>query len=796
MTKSSKLPLLSLKDIVMFPGMALPIFVDRKRTINTVELTKANAIRLMIVTQKNCISKQCAAELYNIGCIGVIRQLLRLPDGTMKVMVEGVQRSEIISTRSNNFQCCEVIPFAYEYQTSNPRTIESLFRMVVNRFECYLHLNKRYSEEAELTLRMIGGFDLKEVNKLFDTIAISVVPGLKQKQRMLEAPTIEARLEILAERIEYEMSSLLLEDRLQDRIKHQMEKSQKEYFLHEQLKAIQKELGEPEELSDIDRVVGCIEASKMPEDVKAKAKRELRKLRTMAPSSADSNVIRSYIEVLISLPWKRKSVAQIDINKAEDLLNANHYGLSEVKSRVIEHLVISKRAGKARTPILCFVGPPGVGKTSLGRSIAKAIGRRFVRASLGGVHDEAEIRGHRRTYVGSMPGKILQSLIKVKVCNPLFLLDEVDKVGSDLRGDPASALLEVLDPEQNSFFCDHYIEVEFDLSDVMFIATANSLNIPKPLVDRMEVIKIPGYTEDEKANIAHAYLIKKHLINSGLKEGEVCFSKNAINEMIRYYTREPGVRSLEKEIAKICRKIARKALNLKESTHHVISSNNLKHYLGNPKYSITNSLKQGRIGQVAGLAWSESGGDLLFIEALILSGKGRILRTGSLGKVMKESIEAARSITRSRVCVVNLCAPISESDIHIHAPENAVPKDGPSAGVAVVVSIFSVLTDSIVRSEVAVTGEVTLNGEVLPIGGLTEKLYAAQRGNARTVLIPEDNLKELESMPNRSKLTINVVPIKWIDQALIIMLKTPQKLLKSFGVPTVTPSSYAHQTEY
>ncbi|WP_236859550.1 endopeptidase La [Candidatus Tremblaya phenacola] len=794
MTKSSKLPLLSLKDIVMFPGMVIPIFVDRKSPINTVDLTKANAIRLMVAAQKNCISKQCASELYKIGCIAVIRQLLRLPDGTMKAMVEGVQRSEVITTRANSIQTCEVMSFAYEYQPSNPRTIEDLFRMVVNRFVCYLHLNKRYSEEAELTLRMIGGFVLMDVNKLFDTIAISVVPGLNQKQRMLEAPTIEARFDILAERLEYEMSSLLLEDRLQDRVKLQLEKNQKEYYLHEQLKAIQKELGEPEDIADFDKAVDCIETSKMPEEVKAKTKRELRKLRTMASSSADANVIRSYIETLISLPWKRKSVVQIDINKTEELLNTNHYGLSEVKSRVIEHLAISKRAGKPRAPVLCFVGPPGVGKTSLGRAIAKAIGRRFVRASLGGVHDEAEVRGHRRTYVGSMPGKILQSLIRIKVCNPLFLLDEVDKIGTVLRGDPASALLEVLDPEQNKEFCDNYIEVEFDLSDVMFVATANTLNIPKPLVDRMEVINIPGYTEEEKVSIVHSYLIKKHLITSGLKEGTLTFTKAAVNAIVRYYTREAGVRSLEKELAKICRKVVRNSLSMKEPTHLEVNTANLKSYLGNPKYSITNILKQGRIGQVAGLAWTETGGDLLFIEALLLSGKGRVLRTGSIGKVMKESIEAARSIARSRICVVSLCGPSRESDIHIHAPESAIPKDGPSAGVAVVVSIFSVLTDSIVRSEVAVTGEVTLNGEVLPIGGLPEKIYAAQRGNVRTVLIPEKNLKELEDMTSRSMVSISVVPIKWIDQALIIMLKSPQKMLKSFGVATVEPSEYPHQT--
>lgn len=785
MTKCTKLPLLSLKDIVMYPGMVAPIYVDRKNPINTVELSKANSINLMVVTQRSCISKQCASESFNIGCIAVIKQLLRMPDGTIKAMFEGVQRSEVIVTKASFIHTCEAMSFAYEEQPSNPRPIEDLFRMVVNRFDCYLHLNKRYSEEAVLTLKTTGGIDLMDVNKLFDTIAISVVPGLIQKQKLLEAPTIEARFDILAERLEYEMSSLLLEDRLQDRFKAQLEKSQKEYYLHEQLKVIQKELDVAEDIATFDKAVDCIEDSKMPEAVKDKAKREVRKLRTMVSSSADANVIRNYIETLVSLPWKRKSVVQIDINKTEELLNANHYGLNEVKSRVIEHLAISKRTDKSKTPILCFVGPPGVGKTSLGYSIAKAIGRRFVKVSLGGVHDEAEVRGHRRTYVGSMPGKILQSLIRIKVCNPLFLLDEVDKVGTTLRGDPASALLEVLDPEQNKSFCDSYIEVEFDLSDVMFVATANTLNIPKPLVDRMEVIKIPGYTEEEKISIVHNYLINKHLISSGLKEGELTFTKTAVNDIVRYYTREAGVRTLEKMLAKICRKVVRSFLSMKESTYHVVNTASLRHYLGNPIYSITNSLKQGRIGQVAGLAWTETGGELLFIEALLLKGKGRTLRTGSLGKVMKESIEAARSIIRSRECVTNSCGS-RESDIHIHSPENAVPKDGPSAGVAVVVSIVSVLTDSIVRSEVAVTGEVTLNGEVLPIGGLIEKIYAAQRGNVRTVLIPEENLKELEGMSSRSRsmVSINVVSIKWIDQALIIMLKTPQKMLKAFGVDT------------
>ena len=766
-TEHTQLPLLPVRDVVVFPHMVIPLFVGRPKSIKALEAAMEQGKSIMLAAQKAAAKDDPSADdIYEIGCVANILQMLKLPDGTVKVLVEGAQRARIhrISELDTHF-AADLTPI--ESEQGDESEVEAMRRAIVQQFDQYVKLNKKIPPEI---LTSLAGID--DAGRLADTIAAHLPLKLEQKQVILEIFNVAKRHEHLLGQLEGELDILQVEKRIRGRVKRQMEKSQREYYLNEQVKAIQKELGEGEEGADLEDLEKKIIAAKMPKEAHAKAQNELKKLKLMSPMSAEATVVRNYIDTLLALPWKKKSKVNNDLTNAEKVLEGEHYGLDKVKERILEYLAVQQRVDKLKAPILCLVGPPGVGKTSLGQSIARATNRKFVRMALGGVRDEAEIRGHRRTYIGSMPGKILQSLSKVGVRNPLFLLDEVDKLGMDFRGDPSSALLEVLDPEQNHTFSDHYVEVDFDLSDVMFVATSNSYNIPPALLDRMEVIRLSGYTEDEKTSIAQRYLLPKQIENNGLKEEEIAVSESAIRDIIRYYTREAGVRSLEREISKICRKVVKMLLLKKQDKKVVINSKNIDKFLGVRRFDFGMAEKENQVGQVVGLAWTEVGGDLLTIEAMTMPGKGGVIRTGTLGDVMKESIEAARTVVRSRAKRLGIKADIfDKSDIHIHVPEGATPKDGPSAGIAMTTALVSVFTGIPVRADVAMTGEITLRGEVLPIGGLKEKLLAAHRGGIKTVLIPEQNVKDLAEIPDNVKNKLEIVPVRWIDKVLEVALE-------------------------
>jgi ATP-dependent Lon protease len=767
------LPLLPLRDVVVFPHMVIPLFVGRPKSIKALESAMEAGRQIMLVAQKAAGKDEPKPDdMFEVGCVSSILQMLKLPDGTVKVLVEGMQRANTHSISDNGEHfIAEVTPVPPESETKPE--IEALRRAVTQQFDQYVKLNKKIPPEI---LTSIAGID--DAGRLADTIAAHLPLKLENKQAVLDLYAVDKRLEKLLEQLEHEVDILQVEKRIRGRVKRQMEKSQREYYLNEQVKAIQKELGDGEEGADMEELEKKIVAAKMPKEARKKVDAELKKLKLMSPMSAEATVVRNYIDTLINLPWAKKTKIKHDLAFAEAVLNEDHYGLEKVKDRILEYLAVQQRVDKVKAPILCLVGPPGVGKTSLGQSVARATGRKFVRMALGGVRDEAEIRGHRRTYIGSMPGKVLQSLSKIGTRNPLFLLDEIDKLGMDFRGDPSSALLEVLDPEQNHTFSDHYVEVDFDLSDTMFIATSNSMNIPPALLDRMEVIRLSGYTEDEKVNIALRYLLPKQAKNNGVKDAEMEVAESAVRGIIRYYTREAGVRSLEREISKICRKVV-KAIQLKQVTEKVtVTDENLNDYLGVRKYDYGQAEKKNQVGQVVGLAWTEVGGDLLTIEAAVMPGKGQIIRTGQLGEVMKESVEAARSVVRSRARRLGIKDEMFEKrDIHIHVPDGATPKDGPSAGAAMTTAFVSALTGIAVRADVAMTGEITLRGEVTAIGGLKEKLLAAHRGGIKTVLIPEENVKDLQDIPENVKNRLEIVPVKWIDQVLEVALETlPQAL--------------------
>jgi len=767
-TSQLLMPLLPLRDVVVFPHMVIPLFVGRAKSIQALDAAMESGKSIILVAQKSAAKDEPSAEdMYRIGNVANILQMLKLPDGTVKVLVEGSHRAEILEIldRKNHF---EGVARLIETDETENHEIEAMRRALLAQFDQYVKLNKKIPAEILTSLASID-----ESGRLADTVVAHLPLKLEQKQDVLEIFDVQKRLEHLLGLLEAELDILQVEKRIRGRVKRQMEKSQREYYLNEQVKAIQKELGEGEEGADLDELTKKVEAAQMPKEARAKADSELKKLKLMSPMSAEATVVRNYIESLVALPWKKKSKISRDLAVAEAILEKDHYGLDRVKERILEYLAVQQRVDKLKAPILCLVGPPGVGKTSLGQSIARATNRKFVRMSLGGVRDEAEIRGHRRTYIGSMPGKILQNMGKVGVRNPLFLLDEVDKMGADFRGDPSSALLEVLDPEQNSTFVDHYVEVEYDLSDVMFVATANTLNIPAPLLDRMEVIRLSGYTEDEKINISMRYLIKKQMKYHGLKETELSVSESAVRDIVRYYTREAGVRSLEREIAKICRKVVKMLLLKKSERTITVSSRNLEKFLGVRRYSYGMAEKKNQIGQVTGLAWTEVGGDLLTIESVVLPGKGKTITTGTLGEVMQESIQAALSVVRNRSKTLGIAEDFyQKTDIHIHLPEGATPKDGPSAGIAICTAIVSVLTGIPVRADVAMTGEITLRGEVLPIGGLKEKLLAAHRGGIKHVLIPEENVKDLTEIPDNIKNKLDIHAVKWIDQVIDLALES------------------------
>lgn len=757
-----ELSLLPLRDVVVFPHMVLPLFVGRPKSIKALEIAMETGKNILLVAQKSATKDEPSdKDMYSIGCVSNVLQMLKLPDGTVKVLVEGVQRARLLKVSDDETHfSAEALPLLPD-PSHTPET-EAMRRAVMAQFDSYVKLNKKIPPEI---LTSLAGID--DVGRLADTIVSHLPLKLEQKQSILETFGIAQRLEALLAQLETEIDILQVEKRIRGRVKRQMEKSQREYYLNEQVKAIQKELGEGEDGADMEELEKRIEAAKMPKEALKKAEAELKKLKLMSPMSAEATVIRNYIDTLVNLPWKKKTKINNDLANAERVLDEDHYGLEKVKERIVEYLAVQQRVDKLKAPILCLVGPPGVGKTSLGQSIAKATNRKFVRMALGGVRDEAEIRGHRKTYIGSMPGKVLSSLTKVAVRNPLFLLDEIDKMGQDFRGDPASALLEVLDPEQNSTFVDHYVEVEYDLSDVMFVATANSLNLPHALLDRMEVIRLSGYTEDEKVSITQKYLLPKQLKNNGVKKDELSISEPAVRDMIRYYTREAGVRGLERELSKICRKVVRQVVLSKGEKKILVTPKNLDKFLGVQRYSYGMAEKKNQVGQVTGLAWTEVGGDLLTIETVAMPGKGNIIRTGSLGDVMKESVEAARSVVRSRSKRLGVRDDAFEKqDIHVHVPEGATPKDGPSAGIAMTTALVSTLTGIPVRADVAMTGEITLRGEVLAIGGLKEKLLAAHRGGIKTVLIPEENVKDLAEIPANVKNNLEIIPVKWIDQVL------------------------------
>jgi ATP-dependent Lon protease len=763
----SGMPVLPLRDVVVYPHMVIPLFVGREKSIVALDLAMKADKRILLVAQKQAdVDDPKPEDLYRVGTVATILQLLKLPDGTVKVLVEGVDRASIEKLTEGEFFAAEVTAMP-DQERYEEREMDVLTRSVITQFEQYVKLNKKVPPEI---LTSLAG--IEQAGRLADTVAAHMSLKLSEKQKVLEIPDVRKRLEHMLAVIEGEMDVLQIEKRIRGRVKQQMEKSQREYYLNEQMKAIQKELGElddaPNEIGELEK---RIKAAGMPKEAREKANSELAKLKLMSPMSAEATVVRNYVDWLVKSPWRKRSKVHLDISAAEKVLEEDHFGLEKVKERIVEYLAVQQRVKNLRGPILCLVGPPGVGKTSLGQSVARSTNRKFVRMSLGGVRDEAEIRGHRRTYIGSMPGKIIQNLAKCGVRNPLFLLDEIDKMSTDFRGDPSSALLEVLDPEQNSTFNDHYLEVDFDLSEVMFVCTANSLNIPAPLLDRMEVIRIPGYTEDEKSNIARRYLLPKQMKQNGLKSEELAVEDEAVLDMVRFYTREAGVRNLEREISKIARKSVKQLL-LKPSDKRVtVTPKNLDQYLGVRRFRYGKAEENNRVGQVTGLAWTEVGGELLTIEAAVVPGKGKLTHTGQLGEVMQESIQAAMTVVRSRSNVLGLDQDFyQKADVHIHVPEGATPKDGPSAGIGMCTSLISALTKIPVRSDVAMTGEITLRGEVLPIGGLKEKLLAAHRGGITTVLIPDDNTKDLTEIADNIKEKLDIRPVKWIDEVLQVAL--------------------------
>ena len=762
-------PVLPLRDVVVYPHMVIPLFVGREKSIRALEAAMDDDKKILLVAQKSAeVDDPQVEDIHEIGTLSTILQLLKLPDGTVKVLVEGAERASITEFKTTDEFFSAQIDSREQTKHSSEREVDVLMRSLLTLFDQYVKLNKKVPPEI---LTSLSGID--EAGRLADTIAAHMALKLDEKQRILEIVEVRERLEHLMGIIESEIDVLQIEKRIRGRVKQQMEKSQREYYLNEQMKAIQKELGDmddvPNEVEDLEEKIASAGMSK---EAKEKANAELNKLKMMSPMSAEATVVRNYIDWLVKVPWKKRTKIRHDLARAEAVLAEDHYGLDKVKERILEYLAVQKRVKKLKGPILCLVGPPGVGKTSVGRSIARATNRKFARMSLGGVRDEAEVRGHRRTYIGSLPGKIVQNLSKVGVRNPLFLLDEIDKMSTDFRGDPSSAMLEVLDPEQNFAFADHYLEVDFDLSDVMFVATANTLNIPGPLLDRMEVIRIPGYTEDEKINIAIKYLLPKQLKNSGVKESELSISDEAIRDIVRFYTREAGVRNLERELAKICRKVVKEILTESDVTKINVTPENIDKYLGVLRYRYGLAEENDQVGQVNGLAWTEVGGELLTIESTVVPGKGRLMHTGQLGEVMQESIQAATTVVRSRCEALGIDEDFYQKyDIHVHVPEGATPKDGPSAGVGMCTALVSSLTKIPVRADVAMTGEITLRGEVLPIGGLKEKLLAAHRGGISRVIIPEENRKDLVEIPQNVKDKLEIHPVKWIDQVLELALQ-------------------------
>ncbi|MGB7422606.1 MAG: endopeptidase La [Comamonas sp.] len=763
------LPLLPLRDVVVFPHMVIPLFVGRAKSIKALEVAMGTDRQIMLVAQKAASKDEPQAEdMFSVGCISTILQMLKLPDGTVKVLVEGQQRAHLDDvTEGETHFTATARPLLVPTPERKAAEIEALRRAVMQHFDQYVKLNKKIP--AEISTSISG---IEDAGRLADTIAAHMPLKLDDKQRVLDLADVKTRLQSLFEQLEREVDILNVDKRIRGRVKRQMEKNQRDFYLNEQVKAIQKELGEGEGGADIEEIEKRIKAAKLPKEALKKVEAELKKLKLMSPMSAEATVVRNYIDVLTGLPWSLRTRVKQDLVRAEEVLNEDHFGLEKVKDRILEYLAVQQRVDKVKAPILCLVGPPGVGKTSLGQSIAKATGRKYVRMALGGMRDEAEIRGHRRTYIGAMPGKVLQSLAKAGTKNPLFLLDEIDKIGMDFRGDPSSALLEVLDPEQNSRFADHYVELDFDLSDVMFVATSNSMNIPPALLDRMEVIRLAGYTEDEKLNIAVKYLLPKQMQANGLKAGELQVHEDAIVDIVRYYTREAGVRSLERELSKICRKVVKGLLLKKLKPTVEVSARCLAEYLGVRKFDYGRAEQKDQVGQVVGLAWTEVGGDLLTIEVATMPGKGVIQRTGSLGDVMKESVEAARTVVRSRAHALGLRDEVFEKrDLHIHVPDGATPKDGPSAGIAMATAMVSALTGIAVRADVAMTGEITLRGEVTAIGGLKEKLLAALRGGIKTVMIPEENVKDLQEIPDNVKKGLEIVPVRWIDKVLEVALE-------------------------
>tara|TARA_E500000331_G_scaffold251588_1_gene241934 strand:- start:307 stop:2691 length:2385 start_codon:yes stop_codon:yes gene_type:complete len=761
------LPLVPLRDVVIFPGVVTPLFVGRDKSINALQKAMSDDKSVMLVAQKNPNDEDPGLkDLYSIGTVSTILQLIKLPDGTFKVLVEGIKRASIINAK-NKKDYTESEVDVLDNSEMDPDLQRSYLNTLQSQFKDLSKTSAKIRPEIISQVRSI-----EKLDKLIDTLVGHLSLSIDDRQKLLEEADLEERSKLLVNLLENQLDLTQMEKKIRDRVKKQMEKSQKEYYLSEQMKALKKEMGEGDDSDDeVEALEKKIANSGMSKEALEKVNTELNKFKMMPPMSAEASVVRGYIDWMVSIPWKKKSKVQKNIQKASEVLEKDHHGLEEVKERILEFLAVQKRVSKIKGPVLCLVGPPGVGKTSLGESIAKATGREFTRVSLGGVRDEAEIRGHRRTYIGSMPGKILQKMSKTGVKNPLFLLDEIDKMGADYRGDPSSALLEVLDPEQNHTFNDHFLEVDYDLSDVMFVCTANSLDIPGPLLDRMEIIRLPGYTEDEKLSIAKNYLVPKQLKNNGLKENEIKFEDSGLLDAIRYFTREAGVRALEREIAKICRKTIKKIADLKKKTIQKVNAKNLEDYLGVKKFDFGEAKEKDKIGQVTGLAWTQVGGELLTIEAATFKGKGRIIKTGRLGDVMQESIQAAVSVIRSRAEGLGINPEFSDlNDIHIHVPEGATPKDGPSAGAAMTTAVASVLSNIPVRADVAMTGEITLRGEVLKIGGLKEKLLAARRGGIKTVLIPEDNVGDLREIPDKIKDNLDIKPVRWIDEVFKIVL--------------------------
>ncbi|HCA24661.1 MAG TPA: endopeptidase La [Pseudomonas sp.] len=791
MTTPAEYPLLPLRDVVVYPHMVIPLFVGRDKSIQALEAAMAGNKQVLLVAQRDASDDDPGRDaLYDVGTLATILQLLKLPDGTVKVLVEGERRARLVELEEvEGYQSAEIE--LLEEGALDERESEVLVRSLMSQFEQFVQLGKKVPAEVVSSLSSID-----EPGRLVDTMVAHLSLKLDEKQKILEILPLRDRVEHVLGVLDGEIDLLQVEKRIRGRVKKQMERSQREYYLNEQMKAIQKEMGNLDEgEGEFDELRRKIDNAGMPEEALSKANAELNKLKMMSPMSAEATVVRSYIDWLTAVPWKKASKVRHDIARAEKVLENDHYGLEEVKERILEYLAVQKRVRKLKGPVLCLVGPPGVGKTSLGESLARATNREFVRMALGGVRDEAEIRGHRRTYIGSLPGKLIQKMTKAGVKNPLFLLDEIDKMGQDMRGDPASALLEVLDPEQNHAFNDHYLEVDYDLSDVMFICTSNSMNIPAPLMDRMEIIRIPGYTEDEKINIAQRYLVPKQIKNNGLKKDELTFTPESLRDLIRYYTREAGVRGLERQIAKVCRKVVKEQAGERKPKPVVLDEALLEHYLGVRKFKYGLAEEADQVGQVTGLAWTQVGGELLSLEAVVVPGKGRQIKTGSLGDVMQESISAALTVVRSRAASLGIAADFHEKqDIHIHVPEGATPKDGPSAGIGMCTALVSALTGIPVRADVAMTGEITLRGQVLPIGGLKEKLLAAHRGGIRTVVIPHDNVRDLKEIPEKIRQNIDIKPVKWIDEVLQIALQYQPEPLKE-GVEEMVAKDDNRETD-